>query len=276
MVDPATRDTAMDKRLTLTDLARMQAAGERLVMLTCYEAAYARVCDAAGVDILLIGDSLGMVVQGRDSTLAVTLQDIAYHTACVARGSTRGFVIADMPFGSYQEGPEQAFRNAAALMAAGAQMVKIEGGAPMVETVRFLVERGVPVCAHVGLTPQSVHQLGGFRVQGRGAAGDRLLDDCLALEASGAAMVVLEAIPASLAERVTAALKMPTIGIGASAKCSGQVLVMHDMLDVPAGRKAKFVRNFMAGATGIEDAIRRYVTAVKDGSFPGPEHCYPD
>jgi 3-methyl-2-oxobutanoate hydroxymethyltransferase len=228
------------------------------------------------VDILLIGDSLGMVVQGRDSTLAVTLQDIAYHTACVARGSTRGFVIADMPFGSYQEGPEQAFRNAAALMAAGAQMVKIEGGAPMVKTARFLVERGVPVCAHVGLTPQSVHQLGGFRVQGRGAAGDRLLDDCLALEASGAAMVVLEAIPASLAERVTAALKMPTIGIGASAKCSGQVLVMHDMLDVPAGRKAKFVRNFMAGATGIEDAIRRYVTAVKDGSFPGPEHCYPD
>jgi 3-methyl-2-oxobutanoate hydroxymethyltransferase len=276
MVDPATRDTTMDKRLTLTDLARMQAAGERLVMLTCYEAAYARVCDAAGVDVLLIGDSLGMVVQGRDSTLAVSLADVAYHTACVARGSARGFVIADMPFGSYQEGPEQAFRNAAALMAAGAQMVKIEGGAPMVETVRFLVERGVPVCAHVGLTPQSVHQLGGFRVQGRGAAGDRLLEDCLALEAAGAAMVVLEAIPASLAERVTAALKMPTIGIGASAKCSGQVLVMHDMLDVPAGRKAKFVRNFMAGATGIEDAFRRYVAAVKDGSFPGPEHCYPD
>jgi 3-methyl-2-oxobutanoate hydroxymethyltransferase len=228
------------------------------------------------VDVLLIGDSLGMVVQGRDSTLAVSLADVAYHTACVARGSARGFVIADMPFGSYQEGPEQAFRNAAALMAAGAQMVKIEGGAPMVETVRFLVERGVPVCAHVGLTPQSVHQLGGFRVQGRGAAGDRLLEDCLALEAAGAAMVVLEAIPASLAERVTAALKMPTIGIGASAKCSGQVLVMHDMLDVPAGRKAKFVRNFMAGATGIEDAFRRYVAAVKDGSFPGPEHCYPD
>jgi 3-methyl-2-oxobutanoate hydroxymethyltransferase len=276
MVDPANRDTAMDQRLTLTDVARMQAAGERLVMLTCYEAAYARVCDAAGVDILLIGDSLGMVVQGRDATLAVTLQDIAYHTACVVRGSTRGFVIADMPFGSYQEGPEQAFRNAAALMAAGAQMVKIEGGAPMVETVRFLVERGVPVCAHVGLTPQSVHQLGGFRVQGRGAAGDRLLEDCLALESAGAAMVVLEAIPASLAERATAALKMPTIGIGASAKCSGQVLVLHDMLDVPAGKKAKFVRNFMAGATGIEDAIRRYVAAVKDGSFPGPEHCYAD
>jgi 3-methyl-2-oxobutanoate hydroxymethyltransferase len=276
MVAPANRDTAMDKRLTLTDLARMQAAGERLVMLTCYESAFARVCDAAGVDILLIGDSLGMVVQGRDSTLAVTLADIAYHTASVARGSARGFVLADMPFGSYQESPEQAFRNAAALMAAGAQMVKIEGGAPMVETVRFLVQRGIPVCAHVGLTPQSVHQLGGFRVQGRGAAGDRLLDDCLALQAAGAAMVVLEAIPASLAERVTAALKMPTIGIGASAKCSGQVLVMHDMLDVPAGKKAKFVRNFMAGATGIEDAIRRYVTAVKDGSFPGPEHCYPD
>jgi 3-methyl-2-oxobutanoate hydroxymethyltransferase len=273
---PRTGRKTVERRLTLSDLARMQAAGERIAMLTCYEASFARVCDAAGVDMLLIGDSLGMVVQGRDSTLGVTLQDIAYHTACVARGSARGFIVADMPFGSYQENAEQAFRNAAVLMAAGAHMVKVEGGVPMADTVRFLVERGIPVCGHVGLTPQSVHQLGGYRVQGRGSAGDRLLADCAALEAAGAAMVVLEAIPASLADRVTAATKMATIGIGASAKCSGQVLVLQDMLDIPAGRKAKFVRNFMQGASGIEDAIRRYVAAVKDGSFPGPEHCYPD
>jgi 3-methyl-2-oxobutanoate hydroxymethyltransferase len=266
----------VDRRLTLTDLARMQAAGEPIAMLTCYDAGFARACDAAGVDMLLVGDSLGMVVQGRDTTLAVTLEDIAYHAACVARGSRRGYIVADMPFGSYQEGPQQAFRNAVTLMAAGAQMVKVEGGAPMTDTVRFLVARGIPVCAHVGLTPQSVHQLGGFRVQGRGDAGERLVADCLALEAAGAAMVVLEAIPASLAERTTAALKMPTIGIGASAKCSGQVLVLHDMLDVPSGKKAKFVRNFMAGASGIEDALRRYVAAVKDRSFPAAEHCYAD
>ena len=264
-------------RLTLHHIARMRAAGERLAMLTCYEASFARVCDAAGVDLLLIGDSLGMVVQGRDSTLAVTLADTAYHTAAVARGSARGFIIADLPFGSYQENPEQAFRSSAALLAAGAQMVKLEGGAPMIETVRFLVERGVPVCGHLGLTPQSVHQLGGYRVQGREAtSAERLMRDAAALETAGAAMVVLEAIPSSLAERVTAALRMPTIGIGASAKCSGQVLVLHDMLDIPAGKKARFVRNFMDGATGIEDAIRRYVRAVKDGSFPGPEHCYPN
>jgi len=266
----------VERRFTLTDFARMQAAGERLVMLTCYDAAFARVCDAAGVEMLLVGDSLGMVVQGRDATLAVTLRDIAYHTECVARASRRGFIIADMPFGSYQEDAAQAFRNAVVLMAAGAQMVKVEGGEHMADTVRFLVDRGIPVCAHVGLTPQSVHALGGFRVQGRGAAGDKLIDDCLKLEDAGAAMVVLEAIPASLAERVTAALRMPTIGIGASNKCSGQVLVLQDMLDIPAGRKAKFVRNFMQGASSIEDAIRRYVVAVKDGSFPGPEHCYAD
>jgi 3-methyl-2-oxobutanoate hydroxymethyltransferase len=266
----------MEKRLTLADFARMQAAGERIAMLTCYDAAFARACDAAGVDALLIGDSLGMVVQGRDSTLAVTLDNIAYHTAAVVRGSARGFVIADMPFGSYQEDPVQAFRSATVLMAAGAQMVKLEGGQAMADTVRVLVERGIPVCAHVGLTPQSVHQLGGYKVQGRGAAGERLLADCAALEAAGAAMVVLEAIPASLADRVTAATRMATIGIGASAQCSGQVLVLHDMLDVPAGRKARFVRNFMQGATGVEDAIRRYVKAVKDGSFPAAEHCYAD
>jgi 3-methyl-2-oxobutanoate hydroxymethyltransferase len=262
-------------RLTLTDFAALKARGERIVMLTCYDASFAAVCDEAGVEILLVGDSLGMVVQGHDTTLPVTMDEMAYHTACVARGSKRGLVMADMPFGSYQASKEQALVNAARLMAAGAQMVKLEGGRPMLETVRFLVERGIPVCGHVGLTPQAVHQLGGFRVQGKAPDAARaLLEDARALQDAGAAMIVLEAIPAALAAQVTAALAVPTIGIGAGAECSGQVLVLHDMLDIYPGRKAKFVRNFMAGADGVRSALRRYVEAVKSGEFPGPEHAF--
>jgi 3-methyl-2-oxobutanoate hydroxymethyltransferase len=262
-------------RLTLTDCAALKARGERIVMLTCYDASFAALCDEAGVEILLVGDSLGMVVQGHDTTLPVTMDEMAYHTACVARGSKRGLVMADMPFGSYQASKEQALVNAARLMAAGAQMVKLEGGRPMLETVRFLVERGIPVCGHVGLTPQAVHQLGGFRVQGKAPDAARaLLEDARALQDAGAAMIVLEAIPAALAAQVTAALAVPTIGIGAGAECSGQVLVLHDMLDIYPGRKAKFVRNFMAGADGVRSALRRYVEAVKSGEFPGPEHAF--
>jgi 3-methyl-2-oxobutanoate hydroxymethyltransferase len=262
-------------RITLTELAAMRSRGEKLVMLTCYDASFAALCDEAGVELLLVGDSLGMVVQGHDTTLPVTLDDVAYHTACVARGSKRGLVIADMPFGSYQASREQALVNAARLMASGGQMVKLEGGRPMLETVRFLVERGIPVCGHVGLTPQAVHQLGGFRVQGKSADAARvLLDDAKALQDAGAAMIVLEAIPSSLAAQATAALAIPTIGIGAGAACSGQVLVLHDMLDIYPGRKAKFVRNFMAGADGVRSALRRYVEAVKSGEFPGPEHSF--
>ena len=263
------------RRLTHIDLARMRANGEKIAVLTCYDASFAQLCDHSGVDALLIGDSLGMVLQGHDSTLPVTLADIAYHTASVARGSQRPLVIADMPFGSFQESPRRALRNAVALMAAGAQMVKMEGGVDMAETTRFLCTRGIPVCAHVGLTPQSVHQLGGYRVQGRDDSGAaRLIADALAQQEAGASLIVLEAIPRALATETTGKLTIPTIGIGASRECSGQVLVLHDMLDISAGRKARFVRNFMAGQPSIAAAIAAYVAAVKEGTFPGPEHCY--
>lgn len=263
------------RRLTLADLAKQRANGDKVVMFTCYDASFARLLDGAGVESILVGDSLGMVIQGHDSTLPVTVDHIAYHVAAVKRGCDRPFLIADMPFGSYQESPQQALRNAAALLAAGAQMVKLEGGQEMAETVRFLTQRGVPVCGHVGLTPQSVHALGGYKVQGRGdEAAARLLADAKALEAAGAAMIVLEAIPAPLAARVTAELNIITIGIGAGVDCSGQVLVLHDVLDVPPGKKAKFVRNFMDGASSIADAASRAVAAIKDGAYPGPEHTY--
>jgi 3-methyl-2-oxobutanoate hydroxymethyltransferase len=265
-----------DKPITLFQLGRMRAEGRKIVMLTCYDASFAALLDRAGVDVLLVGDSLGNVLQGHTSTLPVSMDHMVYHTECVSRGCRRPFIVADMPFGSYHEGPAQAMRNAARLMAAGAQMVKIEGGAHVVETVRYLVERGVPVCAHIGLTPQSVHQLGGYRVQGRdddGAA--RLRTEATALEQAGAAMMVMEMVPASLAAEITAALgTMATIGIGAGVDCDGQVLVLHDMLGVYPGRKARFVRNFMDGAANIEDAVVRYAAAVRDGSFPAEENNY--
>ncbi len=202
-------------------------------MLTCYDASFAALCDAAGVEILLVGDSLGMVVQGHDSTLPVTLEDMEYHVRMVARGSQKALIVADLPFASYQLSPQQAYSNAARLMVAGAQMVKLEGGQVMADTVRFLVERGIPVCGHVGLTPQSVHQLGGYRVQ---RDTERLLADARAIEQAGAAMLVLEAVPATLGRQLTEALSIPTIGIGAGKDCSGQVLVLHDMLDIYPGR----------------------------------------
>jgi 3-methyl-2-oxobutanoate hydroxymethyltransferase len=262
-------------RVTIPQLQERARKGEKLVMLTAYDASFAMLSDEAGVDILLIGDSLGMVVQGFDSTLPVTIDQTEYHVQCVARGSSRALVLADLPWGSFQESPEVAYRNAARLMRAGAGMVKIEGGAPMVETTRFLVDRGIPVCAHIGLTPQSVHTLGGYRVQGRGDdAADRLVDDAKALEAAGAGIVLMEAMPAAVARRVTEALSVPTIGIGAGPDVSGQVLVNYDMLDIYPGRKARFVKNFMAGAPSVKSAIEAYVKAVKDKTFPGPEHSF--
>lgn len=273
MSSQATQATV--RRLTHLDLAKMRAAGEKIAMLTCYDASFAYQCDLAGVDSVLIGDSLGMVLQGHESTLPVTLADMAYHTAAVARASARPQIVTDMPFGSYQESPAQAFRNAVTLMAAGAQMVKLEGGVAMAETIRFLTARGVPVCGHVGLTPQSVHQLGGYRVQGKDeAAAAQVIADALAVQEAGASLIVLEAIPAALADQVTRQLVIPTIGIGASVACSGQVLVLQDMLDISPGKKARFVKNFMAGQPSIGAAIAAYVAAVKDGSFPAPEHCY--
>lgn len=263
------------RRLTQLDLAKMRQAGEKIAMLTCYDASFAQLLDEQGVDVLLIGDSLGMVLQGLDSTLPVTLEHMAYHTAAVARGSRRALVLTDMPFGTSQISPEETFRNAARLMAAGAQMVKLEGGTEMAATVEFLTRRGIPVCGHIGLTPQSVHQLGGYRVQGRDDADARkLVQDAQALEAAGATLIVLEAIPAPLAAEVTRQLHIPTIGIGAGAETSGQVLVLHDMLHITSGRKPRFVKNFMAGAPDIQGAIAAYVSQVKAGTFPGPEHTY--
>jgi 3-methyl-2-oxobutanoate hydroxymethyltransferase len=262
-------------RTTLTKLQTMRDKGERIAVLTCYDASFAALLEAQGVDVLLVGDSLGMVLQGHETTLPVTLDDMAYHTACVARGAKQAFIIADMPFGTYQASPQEAFNHVAHLMVAGAQMVKLEGGAAMVETVRFLTERGIPVCGHIGLTPQSVNQLGGYRVQGKNtAAAQKLIEDAVALEQAGAGMIVLEAIPALLAAEITAQLSIPTIGIGAGAACSGQVLVLHDMLDIYPGKKARFVKNYMQGAGSIAEAVERYVREVKDGSFPAQEHSF--
>ena len=262
-------------RTTLTKLQNMHDKGEKIASLTCYDSSFAALLEAQGVDMLLVGDSLGMVLQGHETTLPVTLDDMAYHTGCVARGSSQAFIVADMPFGTFQISPQEAFAHTAKLMVAGAQMVKLEGGAAMIETVRFLTERGVPVCGHIGLTPQSVHQLGGYRVQGKeSAAAQKMLEDAAALEQAGAGMIVLEAVPALLAAEITAALSIPTIGIGAGAACSGQVLVLHDMLDIFPGKKARFVKNYMQGASSIADAVANYVAEVKAGSFPGQEHSF--
>lgn len=265
-----------DKPITLFELGKMRSEGRKITMLTCYDASFAAILDHAQVDTVLIGDSLGNVIQGQKSTLPVTLEQMAYHTECVVRGSNRAFIITDMPFGSYQESPEQAMRGAARLMAAGAQMVKLEGGMHVAETVRFLVERGVPVCAHIGLTPQSVHQLGGYRVQGRSESGAaQLKADALALEQAGAALMVLEMVPATVAAEITASLtSTATIGIGAGIDCDGQVLVLYDMIGVFPGKKARFVKDFMVGAASIEDAIARFVQEVREGTFPGVEHSY--
>ena len=271
---PGAKDGAIRKKVTIATLAQMRAANDKITMLTAYDASFAALMDQAGVDTLLVGDSLGMVVQGHGTTLPVTLQDAAYHTACVARGVRSALVIGDMPFGTYAT-PQQAHDNAAVLMRAGAEMVKVEGGSWLVPTVQLLVERGIPVCGHLGLTPQSVHQLGGFKVQGKTTtAADQLKADALALQAAGAAMIVLEAIPAALAAEVTQILSIPTIGIGGGVDCSGQVLVMHDMLGAYPGHRPKFVKNFMDGQGSIAAAIAAYVREVKAGTFPGPEHSF--
>jgi 3-methyl-2-oxobutanoate hydroxymethyltransferase len=254
----------------------MHAEGEKIAMLTCYDASFARLLDGAGVDVLLVGDSLGMVLQGRPSTLPVTLQEMAYHTACVARGNRSAWIVGDLPFGSYQGSEDAAIDSAVALMQAGAHMVKLEGGGWTAPLVHKLAERGIPVCAHLGLTPQSVHALGGWRVQGRddGGAGT-LRRHAQELAEAGAAMLVLELMPSALARAITESLPIPVIGIGAGAGCSGQVLVLHDMLGATRGKVPRFVRNFMDGAGSIEGALRAYVAAVKDRSFPDPAlHTY--
>ncbi|OYO31063.1 3-methyl-2-oxobutanoate hydroxymethyltransferase [Janthinobacterium sp. PC23-8] len=271
---PAPAKSVASKAVTIHTLATLRAAGEKISMLTCYDASFASLMDRCGVEILLIGDSLGMVCNGHNSTLPVTVAELAYHTASVARGARSAMVMADLPFGAYGT-VETAYANAVILMQAGAHMIKIEGGAWLADTVRFLTERGIPICAHIGLTPQSVHQLGGYKVQGKSTeSAEQLKNDALALQNAGAAIVLMEAMPAQLGKEVTEMLHVPTIGIGAGPDCSGQVLVMHDMLGVFPGRKARFVRNFMEGAASIDEAVSAYVRAVKEGSFPAMEHCF--
>jgi 3-methyl-2-oxobutanoate hydroxymethyltransferase len=248
--------------------------GEKLVALTCYDASYARVLADSGVDILLVGDSLGMTVQGHTTTLAVTLDQVIYHTEAVARGAQgRAFIVGDLPFGAYQQSPQQAFASAARLLAAGANMVKLEGGAVMLDSVRFLTQRGIPVCAHLGLLPQSVNTTG-YRAQAREtSAAARLIEEAGAMETAGAQMLVLESIPAVVAEEVTQHLAIPTIGIGAGRHCNGQVLVLNDLLGLTE-KPPRFAKDFMEGAWNIANAVRNYVAAVKAGEFPGLEHGF--
>ena len=263
-----------DKPITITKLLAMHAEQEKITMLTAYDSTMSALLNRCGVEVILIGDSLGNVIQGHTSTTPVTVEQVAYHTECVARANTQAFVIADLPFASYGD-PVQALDSAATLMRAGADMVKLEGGDWQVDIIRYLVERSVPVCAHLGLLPQSVHVLGGYKVQGKSKdAASHMLEQALACQEAGAQMVVLEAIPSSLGEKITAELNIPTIGIGAGPDCSGQVLVLQDLLGISPGRPPKFVKNFMEGHQSIESAIKAYVREVKSGKFPGPEHGF--
>jgi len=253
----------------------MKDEQNKIAMLTAYDASFAHVLEQAGVDVILVGDSLGMVVQGQESTLPVTVEDMIYHTRNVVRGSDNVFIIADMPFMSYAN-IEQAISNAARLMAeGGAQMVKLEGGSVLADTIRQLTQRGIPVCAHLGLLPQSVHHLGGYRVQGRDEkSAQQLIDDAQTIEQAGADMLVLECVPAELADRVTAAVDIPVIGIGASEHCDGQVLVLYDMLGITPGRRPRFSHDFLAETGAIPAAIAKYVQDVKSGQFPSKEQQY--
>jgi 3-methyl-2-oxobutanoate hydroxymethyltransferase len=255
--------------VSVTTLTALKSRGERIVCLTCYDASFAHLLDAAGVDVMLVGDSLGMVLQGHTTTVPVTLEQMTYHTACVTRGRKRALVIADLPFLTYTT-PEQALASAAQLMQnGGAQMVKLEGGAPLVPTVQRLTEHGVPVCAHLGLLPQSVHQLGGYRFQGREpAAAAAIRHAALALQDAGASLVVLECVPAALAQEISCTVTIPVIGIGAGAGCDGQVLVLHDVLGLNAGRPPSFSRDFLCGRGSIAEAVTAYAEAVRSGSFP--------
>lgn len=261
--------------VSLATLDRMKAKGERVACLTCYDASFAALVDAADVDVVLVGDSLGMVIQGHDTTVPVTMDDMVYHCRAVARGLHRPLLMADLPFASYPT-REVALANAVRLMQeGGAEIVKLESGPSQVDVVEFLASHDIAVCAHLGLKPQSVHKTGGFRVQGRETdAAERMISSAKRLESAGADLVLLECVPSELGRRITEALSVPVIGIGAGPDTDGQILVLYDVLDVTLGRKPRFVMNCMAGASGNLDAIRRYVTAVKDRSYPAPEHCF--
>ncbi|WP_415902688.1 3-methyl-2-oxobutanoate hydroxymethyltransferase [Neptuniibacter sp. QD29_5] len=258
--------------ITLHTLSSMKKAGEKFAVLTAYDACFSHVVSSAGTEVILVGDSLGMVLQGNDSTLPVTVEEMAYHTQAVAKGNQGSLIMADLPFMSYST-PELAMGNSAALMQAGANMVKLEGGAWLAETVSMLAERGIPVCVHLGLTPQTVNKLGGYRVQGRDKeTAQQMINDAVMLQDAGASVILLECVPSILAKEITLALDVPVIGIGAGSDTDAQVLVLHDMLGVTPGRSPKFVKNFMADAYSIEEAISQYVTDVKSGTFPASEH----
>lgn len=268
-----TADTRPD---SVPDLVAMKAAGRPLVMLTCYDATFGRLLDRAGVDVILVGDSVNQVVAGQDSTLGATLEQMIYHASAVRRGVPTLPIVVDLPFMTYQVSVEEAIRNAGrVLQLSGCNAVKLEGGAAMAPTVRALVERGIPVVGHLGLTPQSVNVMGGYRVQGRGQDdAARMLDDALALEASGASLLVLELVPTLLATRISQALGIPTVGIGAGSGCDGQVLVLHDMLGLNQGFNPKFLRKFADLAGPVQDAVRTYAADVRARRYPGPEHSF--
>jgi 3-methyl-2-oxobutanoate hydroxymethyltransferase len=261
--------------VTLATLDKMKREGEKIACITCYDASFGVLVDTADADVVLVGDSLGMVLQGHDTTVPVTMDDMVYHCRATARGIHRPFLMADLPFASYPT-KEQALANSVRLMQeGGAKMVKLESGGTQIEIVEFLARHDIAVCAHLGLKPQSVHKTGGFRVQGRSSdAGERMIESAKALESAGADIVLLECIPSELGRRITAALEVPVIGIGAGPDTDGQILVLYDVLDITSGRKPRFVKNFMDGAKSNLDAVNRYVRAVKDKSYPAPEHCF--
>lgn len=261
------------KLLSISDLTAMKQAGEKITCLTAYDASFSGLLDRVGIDVILVGDSLGMVIQGHHSTLPVTVEDMVYHTRCVTAARKRAFVMADLPFASYAT-PQQALQNAARLMqTGGAQMIKLEGA--KLDAIAFLVDQGIPVCGHLGLLPQSVNRLGGYKVQGKDPAhAQKILEDALDIEQAGAGLLILECVPAMLAAEITKNLSIPVIGIGAGVECDGQVLVLYDMLNISIGNRPRFSKNFMTGSDSIEDAVNAYHQAVKSVQFPAPEHCY--
>lgn len=263
------------KKVTVRRLTEMKQAKEKIACLTAYDASFAHLIDNAGVDVVLVGDSLGMVIQGEETTLPVTVEDMIYHTRCVSSGLSRALLITDMPFLSFTS-VEQTVLNAGLIMKqGGAHMVKLEGGVDQAETVSALNRNGIPVCAHLGLQPQYVHKIGGYLVQGKGArAAEKMLEDAMVLQQAGADLILLECVPGTLANEITQALDIPVIGIGAGADCDGQILVLYDVLDISMGIRPKFSRNFMLDADSIEDAIAQYVSAVKRGEFPAAEHLF--
>jgi len=271
----STQHSEARTQISIGTLRRMKKEGEKFACLTAYDATFARVLDAAGVELILVGDSLGMVIQGHDSTIPVTVDDVIYHSRAVARGCRRALLMADMPFMSFASS-QRAFDNAARLMGEGlAHMIKLEGGAAQVETVRLLADQGVPVCAHMGLRPQTVFRLGGYKVQGREKEAARaMLEDARKLEAAGAEVLRLGCVPSALGREITQTLAIPVIGIGAGPHCDGQILVLHDMLGITPGKPLRFTRNFLAGADGVGAAVADFVRAVKAEEFPAPEHCF--